>query len=398
MYILAKNIQEIFLARLACAGELPCINILDDLELNRSYMLGEIKRLEKDGIIYRHKFPREKSFFRLSEPNGRVLMSELNEELNNHIELLIGEKGNRYKGSKTYRKKQRALAEIINVALKANIEIDHIGIIYSANVFGLGEEGKLNDNKRTIFQNNKIKTLDEILKDVHPKVPIFLTQKATKNLSDSIKTHSRSEMYRSKGVFISNKNVYPAYYIDGVETMWFKDVEAQYMMHLNRYCKNYLKSYSDKSSKMLPKAMFFFKNNKILNNFILDRKRHKINPTDVYNLSYAIPLDENADDIVKMLLVDKWKEKTLKLFLKDTTSKSGEDGNMGDDTKVYSLLCSNIGRIYEIKNIVYNKGGLVLCHEWQREVLEEFFKDSKCKFQAVSNKQFKRLLNIVSEI
>lgn len=99
-----------------------------------------------------------------------------------------------------------------------------------------------------------------------------------------------------------------------------------------------------------------------------------------------------------MLLVDKWKEKTLKLFLKDTTSKSGEDGYMGDDTKVYNLLCSNIGRIYEIKNIVYNKGGLVLCHEWQREVLEELFKDSRCKFQVVSNKQFKRLLNIVSEI
>ena len=381
----ASNCEEYILARFALCGELPSVGIGIGIPYSNTYVVDTIRKMRKKDLIHEFRYNDRKKYYRISNPKGmEAIRKRYGSTATSHLELMLGDSSSRYKGTSDYRMKQRKLYELCFFFNSVGFDVDRIHIAKESNDFGSKKDHKslrrisVTEKEKGVFsRRGTLKSIPQIFSEYDSAAPTFLTSKALRNLADTgIQLHPRTQMYRASGMMISGKNIFSVYYLRGSGEMWWKDVEGQYAFQMWRMAANHLQTVKGTSFNAgLRKAIFFFPDRETVTDFITNRtKRVKINPGDVYNMTYAVPLKENAAAIIKMLSIDNWRNKLNRvLSITPSTSTEVEDGFMESGTGMFNFLCCNIRRMKLMAERIKATNAVVLIHDWQQEIAHELY-------------------------
>lgn len=402
-----SNAERYLLSRFICCGEIASVEIGKNTPYSKSYIVEQAKKMRENGYIYRFKYSDQRTFYRLKQKGIDRIRELFGEDAASHVELLLGK--NRYGGTKVLKLRQRKIYEAAYYFHSSGFSID----LYQndtnpkKNRFGNGkkccnEESEENAEEKSegIFKGTVLRTMPEILKQIHPEDYVYLTSRAFRNITDAeYQLHPRTIMFRSNGLMIHNDSVYGIYWMNGPYEQWMREVEMQYASQVQRLTNNFLSGLKNKRSN-LTKAIFLLPDTDAYTEFVLqESKRVIMHPDDIFNLAYVLPRSENAKDIISMLLVPHWRQAVNRLMIPELEEHGlSEDGYITQDDEkipVYNFLCSNIRLMHRMAPVILSKkAAAIIIHDWQIDAAEKLFGTNAMQF-IVTEEQFQTLLTDV---
>lgn len=372
MNIYPYKIKDYYMARLCVTGELPCIGLARVEEFDYTHSTREIKKLNQEKLIRTYRYPDNKRFYRLSDPNGTEAMKEFPEELRYHLDMMIGPKGERYKRSVDYRLKQRRIFEVADMFAKHEVSVDLIKIIKPQSKIGRNQSITEAHGPSIFLGDGTRKTFQDILERIPKDEPVFLTNKVMYKISEAFTPHPKEHMYRAIGLLIKGLNVYSVYYINSTKEIWWKDVETSLAHHTVRFAKSHLEAYEEIQGNRLPmkKAIFYMSDAGQVIDF-LDTEKPTLKPNDVYDLAYIVPLKENAFDISRMLMERNWKPKLDEILFEEVAKREDICDGYIKGVPGYNLLCLNLAEYKKKINHLRNKRGIIFTHDWMAEYVRK---------------------------
>ena len=344
-----KNIEEYLLAMFAICGEVKTLGIGRNMPFTETYVLRHLTEMTESGLIRKYAYDDGK-YYRLSR-KGVSRLEKTAPELMPRLDLLIGPKGERYKGAKDKRKRRRHSLELAALSLKENMKVDLIALTPD----------------EIVWQETHNKELEDIIASVNPSEKTFLTKRIVRGFDKVMETHPRNHMFRTVGVFMSNANVFPAYYIENPGEKFWGDVEISF---LNLLMKTVNENYKTKVERY--SGIFYTAKEKVIKEYLFPEKRaYRFSPGKIYALYYMIPMNKSAGPTTSLILTEGWREKVNALLIE-------KEGRIGDGTSkeglpVYNFLGNNLS--YMKKNIpaLQNTKGVLIIHDWQEEIIKRMF-------------------------
>ena len=421
--------EEYISVLFAISGELAWKNFGEASCLfTKDYLQKKIKKMVDSGIAKIYRYPDQNRYYRLQSAKAEELLSETDREniLMNHFNLMVGAKNGRYKGSKDQNIKKRKLYEVCSLFTSLGIEVDLLSIEQekgppsfsetSRSVFlpaaeqraRLAEIEKRRANGEKIteqtVQNEIQRNVEDIMQDIKPDVPSFLTGKVLRNFFPTgLAFNSRIIMHKALGILYSNTLLYFIYVFNkDIKEGFFTDIEVQFSSKLEYISRQNLKAFD--GIRLTPtkrKAIFYVKTAKelreILNNNDENHKGLIEKAMKTYSHIHIIPTDENAEEITEMIITPEWK-KTLNALLSDSPSsyKEEEDGFMEDGSGMFNFLGCDVTEIIRKKERIKLTKGTVWCHEWMCDVIKEFLGEEVTILPA-DEEMIKDLLKIVTD-
>ena len=351
MDVKIENAEEYIMAKLALVGEARAKGIGGRTPYANNYALKAVSDLREKGAIRKYDYGDSKAY-RVCDPAGVSLIEKIHPDLAEHFSLMVGKEGNRYKGGKEYRKKQRRLYDVAEMCLDENISIDLINISL--------EEGLI---EKSPFLDGNQRDIGELLNEVSG--PNFLTSKIIKGITSEFTLHPKAHMYRAIGIFANGNLLYVAYYFEGVGETWWKDVELQLAETIRK---------KSNIQRDVNSSIFYFKDVDTLAKYCTEPKRRRVFPSYVYNFVYLIPMDQDPGCMTKILLVEDWKDKINSLLIAKRNVRIG-DGEMEDGTKVFNLLGCNLITIEKLAPIIRKNNAAIIIHEWMIDIAKTLYGD-----------------------
>lgn len=425
--LICNNVEEYILARFVLCGEIKAVEIgkgtpyatksvtvaaarlkKEQVKSRKVKIEGEKKkRTERERIarrIYPYQYADKKTFYRLSQKGFEEVEELFGKEAMRHLILLLGE--SRYTGTRVAQIKRRRMYEVILLFSKMGFAIDGLTIRAntghdSGNAQSANERYIQNGQKGIFEENGKLKTVPNIVSQISGKEGYFLSGKALRKMTKETETlRSRFEMFRAEGLLIYRSDVFAIYLLRSAGEIWMRAAEMQIAYQTWRTTETYLPALMGKEKRSnLRKAIFFVSSAKVYTDFTTNRtKNRKINPNDIYNLAYVVPMTENASDIVKMLLVVNWKQKLNQILIPLPPKKADpEDGWIeaeGERVGIYNFLCSNIGQMQRMKQRIESRKSIVIIHDWQEEAADILY-GKETEKMIIDTATFKELLEAV---
>ena len=416
----ASNCREYLFLKFSICGELASIEISDGLPYAHNYVLAEIKKMRDERLIYAYKYSDRKRYYRITNAAGGLskLKELCGEEALLHFNLMIGCDEAIYSGTKESRLKQRRLYEVCALFVSMGYEIDGIKIKKDSDNFGLRSRAAAGSDENdsctevpakrgfssdSVFyaegEMTGLKSVPEIFASRNPNEYSFITCKALRKVSsEGLQLHPRAQMYRVMGILLHRKIIYAVYYFRGSGEIWWKDTEVQFAFQAWRMAAMNLKAFSGVENAGLRKAIIFVPTKDVATDFITNRtKRVKVNPNDVYNLVYVVPLKENVRSIISMLMIDGWKEKlNAVLSVKPSTDEEAEDGWMDSGAGMFNFLCCNVGRMKMMAERIKATNATIVIHDWQVEIAQHLY-GKNVSMVVIDAKMFDVLLEAVKQ-
>ena len=345
-----KNVEEYILALLAVCGEVKALGIGRKMPFTETYVLRTLAEMTKDGLIRKYEYD-DGRFYRLSKKGMALIESDFS-ELVSHLDLLIGEKGQRYKGTKEKRKRRRHSLEIAALGISENMDVDFFGL----------------SPNRITWEDFAGKSADEIIAKIDPNKKTFITKRMLYGKGDVLETHPRNHMFRTIGVFFSGANVFPAYYMDAPGERYRHDVELSFV---NLLTKSVKVNYRDNMERL--SGIFYTGKDTIMRDFLFpSKKTYRFMPNTVYNIYYMLPMNKSVEATTSLILTPAWREKVNNLLIESPGGRAG-DGTTFNGTPVYNFLGNNI--VYMKKNApaLQNNEGVLIIHDWQIDIAKRLF-------------------------
>lgn len=415
----ATNCREYLLLKLAVCGELACTGIGDNTPYSKSYVLKEISKMRKENLIHDHKYKDRKRYYRLKDPAGTEALCLCHPDALLHLDVMVGEQGKRYKGSQGHRIKMRRMFDLCSFYNDMGIAVDRMKIVRDTVEFGKPMDRDLRRCSDSIFTaDGKLKKMQDILGMISPDETVFLSRRLIRKLSDKYSFKGRYEMFRAVGLLIHQKQLYEIYYFMSAEERWTADTERALVNATTLHVEQNLYAFASNKERILQsKAIIYLPDvqsvemivpKKEKNNAQRIREKRKesentaepvegIDPLDVYNIAYAVPLSENAEDITQMLLVDGWHSKVCDAIPVKVRARNGEleFGWMNEEKTeaVYNLLCCNIGYMRQIAPRIKSSSvrSIVIIHDWQESLARTLYGEKVITID-VDTEMFKALL------
>ena len=120
-----RTAEEYIINTLAVTGELKKVGLSKRTPYSEKHIRSVLRKLEEEKKIKEYKYP-DGSYYRLRDPGVKCI----DKSLLPHFELMVGEQGNRYRGKKTDRIKQRQMYEIAERAFESGLKVD--GILFDS--------------------------------------------------------------------------------------------------------------------------------------------------------------------------------------------------------------------------------------------------------------------------
>ena len=390
MELVVANCREYVLGKLALCGELSSKGIANGIPYSTNYVLREVKQMRDENLIRYYRYRDGRRFYRLNDPAGTGELEKFNDELALHFSLMAGEHGSRYKGDRSIRLKQRRSYELHALFQELGYEID--GLILNKTGAGIYEKETL-----SVFSaEGVVKDIEQILRERDASIPSFLSSKALRNYdTENVSLHPRDQMYRASGVLLKGRTQYAVYAISEASEVWWPDVERQFSYQLQRLGRRNLKAFARGGNDVRLKALIYVPDSETLFDLLAGEAKKKLNPSDVYALSYYIPLKENAGDVTEMLLIDNWKQKLNSLLAaKKADIDSIEDGYMPDGSGMFNLLCCNSKFMQYAAGRIRTTKATVIIHDWQEKTARNLYGD-EIEYIVIDSQAFRILLEAV---
>lgn len=364
------TIREEYLKLIALCGELPVLRAPRLSPAHENSVARELRRMEEDELIRRYTAKDGRRVMRLAWPEGANAVSPLSPALLSHIEAVIGEKKDRYAGSKKTRAK-KACDAVATSLLTQSVDyydgIDLRGALpYSWSLEDFIPKGGIGE-RETLFIS----------------APIL-------NKAFGEHTQGRITKTSAAGILIAPSGPYMVFstskgYITVVPSM-----EASTKQYAKEF---YASTYNSDDTDMRQKAIIMTATTSTAEKFYERIQDEELfSPTKIFSLSYIVPADKNAADIVSMISQRGWHEKTNEALKLKPTGEA--DGRTPDGKPIYNLLCSNLGRTQEVEGYLRSGRATFILHDWQKEILEKAY-ETKLDGMVLNDMQFKGLLRLV---
>lgn len=397
------TLSEHLLSELGTSGEIVYERFLENVPYDRKYALKVIKDLSDKGIIrkyvYKSREDRIKTI-RLRFPKGHMALKEISEELLLHFEFLEGGTDTAYRGNSSYRQRKLFQAILLSALDEDGyFTIDFLSARYEM-AFGSGwrKEDKKDLTGSSIFDEKcSPKGIREILRSVDSPAPYFFTGKAIlKEIHQEAAEYADERIGRGSakrkpaassraiGVIVKDDRYALCYYYDGLSCIWSRKVEIATSMYL----KNYQQSFQISVSPVTECFIYTDTVDNIVE-LLRDKKNKRlIDPLSVFDKVYALPIRENHGDLARTIL-EPGVFSRMRGKLLGESYDPGENKRLGfiNGRPVYCILDSELGYIKELSEKI-EEDALVIAHEWQEKIIEEFFPPS-CGMMALSEEDFK---------
>ena len=415
----ATNCREYLLLKLAICGELACTGIGDNAPYSKSYVLKEIAKMRNENIIHDHRYKDRKRYYRLKDPAGTEALSRCHPDALSHLDVMVGEQGKRYKGSQDHRIKMRRMYDICTFYNDMGIAVDRMKIVRDSVGFGTPLARDMSRSNDSVFTaEGELKKMQDILGMISPDEMVFLSRRLIRKLSDKYSFKGRYEMFRAVGILVHQKQLYEIYYFMSAEERWTADTERALVNATTLHAEQNLSAFAAGKDRMLQsKAIIYLPDVQSVEMIVPKKERGNaqrirekkkenessaepvevIDPLDVYNIAYAVPLSENAEDITRMLLIDGWRNKVCDAIpVKVRASNNELEFGWMDEQRteaVYNLLCCNVGYMRQIAPRINssNVKSKVIIHDWQEELVRMLYGENVITID-VDAKMFKALL------
>ena len=344
-----KNIEDYLLTTLAICGEVKALGIGRNMPFTETYILRHLSEMVQDGLIRKYEYDDGK-FYRLSK-KGIEQIEKDTPDLMSRLDLLIGPKGERYKGTKEKRKRRRHSFEVASLSLKENMTVDLISL----------------SPARAEWQEVSDMDFAGIISRVNPEEKTFLTKRVLRGMDDALEAHPRNHMFRTIGVFFSGKNIFPAYYIENPGERFWGDVEISF---LNLLTKAVMDNYNAPAERY--SGIFYTGRERVIRDYLFPEKRvYRFSPNKVYGIYYMIPINKSAGATTSLILTDKWRERTNALLI-ESEGRIG-DGTSSEGLPVYNFLGNNLSYMKRNALPLQKSKGVLIVHDWQVEIAKRMF-------------------------
>lgn len=400
MKITVTNFEEMILALISICGEVDekyLFSRFDDSILkNYSYNYAKqtLRQMDQDAKLINRKqyngLESNRKFLRLSKRKGYDALEKISEELMPHFELMAGDENNRYKGSANRLLRKRDTMFLSLTHLLDGIMVDYLWIDSSSKV-----DGEINpEYRKSIF--NKQGTLlhpKEIISKMETGDVCYLTSGALKDIHNQAASIFKGNT-KYTGLLLSPPVCFICYYIPYADYSW-SNTEMQLKLLVKTYNTNLV---GEERAKP-PAAIFYLYDTDCYYNFINYQAEEKnkggrgrrLNPADIYESGFFLPLDANYREIREILLMENGSEKLSRVILGENYIQGAEHDGMVKGCKVYNLLLSDLVKMQRIQDKVRDEDSIIVIHAWQEETMRKFFGE-KTRIISVSESDFSNYL------
>ncbi len=390
MIITINEGSQYVLFLLALAGEIEYNCLAKNTALSKSYSQKVLRKMQKEKVIRRIPFEEdgeEKSLVRMRDKWAEGAVMKLSQELKLHYDLMVGKPKQRFKGSPAHKERILKMGRLVQMFYESGIQVDMLRHEHRPNDFGMADmpppgAGQPYDmfasflKEKTIFSSDgSLLSPEEIFSRLGSEQTCFFTSRALSNQRGQRYKNSRNLMNRMYGILVSGRTFFNVYYVTAPGEIWWRDVERQAMAITQRYRHTL---YPDENVGE-GAAIFYTPSPFVIHQMFFPPKKtqSRINPPDIYEKSYLLPMSENHIDIRTMLLISNYKSKLREVLLKENAVSGEEyDGKM-NGYETYILLDSDMTRMAHLVPRLNTRPAIVVIHSWQKDITKTLYKNTK---------------------
>lgn len=399
MIVYVSNLQEMILALVGIAGEVDekylFSRFLNSILNQYSYTYAkrtirsmcEQNMLNKKG--YKDIDEKEK-YLRLSKIAGDKAAADISEELLPHFSLMAGDANNRYKGTKNRLRRKKDTMHLALTHLLDGIMVDFITIEYDPQKEKGREE---NEYRKSVFdKNGMLLHPKDVIGKMEKEDLCYFTSGALRDIHNKAASVLKGNTQYC-GLLMAYPKYYICYYIPRPDYTW-SNTEEQ----LKLIVKSYVTSlYGDKTEP--PAAIFYLEDEVMYDRYINPSQEDKvakvrgkrINPPDIYERGYLLPLSGNYRSIREILLMEEGEARLSKVILEENYIPNKEYDGMVRGCKIFNLLLCDYCKMIRIRSEVIRDDAIILVHKWQEETAKKFF-SSKTRMVVIDEDEFENYL------
>lgn len=382
MKITVTNFEEMILALISICGEIDEKYLIsrfgDSILKNYSYNYAKqtIRQMDVElKLINRKQYnslETNRKYLRLSKRKGYEALEKISKELMPHFELMAGDSNNRYKGSANRLMRKRDTMFLALTHLLDGIMVDYLWIDSSPKA-----ENEIEPEYRKSVFDKKGELLHprEIIARMESGEVCYLTSGALKDIHNQAASIFKGNT-KYTGLLLAPPVCFICYYIPYPDYSW-SNTEEQLKLLVKTYITNLLGEGKAKA----PAAIFYLYDEKCYYEFIngINEEKNKanrgrrLNPADIYESGFLLPLCNNYREIREILLMENGEEKLSKVILGENYTAGTEHDGIVRGCKVYNLLLSDFVKMQRIREKVRAEDSILVIHKWQERTLRKYF-------------------------